>query len=171
MLLSGRPSWLIRKVRTDSPTGIRPRVIVEHPAYLVLPKISMTDSLSRCIWPPDRCKANFGKWFDFKLIDAHYFYPDGVAAILLGREFGVRYASPPGHRYQCLSQLPVATPLILCRTQSPALSLCPEPKDSFRVGVAGIKLELANALIRCSGREILRLTRAPQFYRMTLCRR
>jgi teichuronic acid biosynthesis glycosyltransferase TuaC len=26
--------------------------------------------------------------FDFDIIDAHYFYPDGVAAILLGREFG-----------------------------------------------------------------------------------
>src|SRR5262245_64981705 len=26
--------------------------------------------------------------FDFKLIDAHYFYPDGVAAALLGRWLG-----------------------------------------------------------------------------------
>ena len=63
---------------------------VEHPRYAVIPKVGMNlapallyragkAALSRLL------KA--GRTFD--LIDAHYFYPDGVAASWLGRTFGL----------------------------------------------------------------------------------
>jgi glycosyltransferase involved in cell wall biosynthesis len=59
-----------------------------HPRYPVLPKIGMTLApllLALSVKPAiERVLAEY----DFDLIDAHYFYPDGVAAILLGRRFG-----------------------------------------------------------------------------------
>jgi glycosyltransferase involved in cell wall biosynthesis len=59
-----------------------------HPRYPVLPKIGMTLApllLALALKPAfERILAQY----DFDLIDAHYFYPDGVAAILLGRRFG-----------------------------------------------------------------------------------
>jgi glycosyltransferase involved in cell wall biosynthesis len=61
---------------------------VLHPRYLVLPKIGMTLApflLARSVQPViERILAEYR----FDLIDAHYFYPDGVAAVLLGRRFG-----------------------------------------------------------------------------------
>jgi glycosyltransferase involved in cell wall biosynthesis len=71
------------------PREVRQGVVVEHPAYLVLPKIGMTvQPFSMYMAARMAVKRILASGFDFKLIDAHYFYPDGVAAILLGREFG-----------------------------------------------------------------------------------
>ena len=58
---------------------------IYHPRYFTIPKIGMslapflmTLSVLVFVW-------RFKKRFDFDLIDAHYFYPDGVAATLLAR--------------------------------------------------------------------------------------
>ncbi len=59
---------------------------VEHPRYPVSPKIGMSVAplaLCAAILPVLRRQIRNGR--DFDLIDAHYFYPDGVAAVLLGR--------------------------------------------------------------------------------------
>lgn len=59
---------------------------IAHPRFLVLPKIGMTLApfllFARSLWAMRRLAAESG---DFDLIDAHYFYPDGVAAVLLGK--------------------------------------------------------------------------------------
>lgn len=61
---------------------------VLHPRYPLLPKIGMTLApflLAQSVKPViERVLAQYR----FDLIDAHYFYPDGVAAVLLGRRFG-----------------------------------------------------------------------------------
>jgi glycosyltransferase involved in cell wall biosynthesis len=62
---------------------------ISHPRYLVLPKIGMTLApylMYAGVLPTIRRLVAGG--YDFDLIDAHYFYPDGVAAIWLGRYFG-----------------------------------------------------------------------------------
>ena len=67
---------------------LRHGIEVEHPRYPILPKIGMTLSpllLALAMRPVIRRLLRSGKPFD--AIDAHYFYPDGVAAILLGRWF------------------------------------------------------------------------------------
>ena len=59
---------------------------VLHPRYLLLPKIGMTTApllLALAALPALRQVQAEG--FDFEVIDAHYFYPDGVAAALLAR--------------------------------------------------------------------------------------
>lgn len=62
---------------------------VEHPRYLVLPKVGMNiapRALARTGLAAARSLIAAGH--DFDLIDAHYFYPDGVAAIMIGRALG-----------------------------------------------------------------------------------
>ena len=67
------------------PREIRFGVAIEHPKYFILPKFGMT------LVPAWLASASFPilrqlqRQSDFALIDAHYFFPDGVAAIRLGR--------------------------------------------------------------------------------------
>ncbi len=62
---------------------------VLHPRYPLLPKIGMTLApffLAGAMLPV--LKKIIAEGYDFDLIDAHYFYPDGVAAVMLARYFG-----------------------------------------------------------------------------------
>lgn len=64
-------------------------VDVLHPRYGLLPKIGMSlapFAMALAAIPAIRRLQREG--FDFDLIDAHYFYPDGVAAALLAKWFG-----------------------------------------------------------------------------------
>jgi glycosyltransferase involved in cell wall biosynthesis len=64
-------------------------VDIEHPRYPVLPKLGMSIAplaLFGAVLPVLRREIAEGH--DFGVIDAHYFYPDGVAGVLLGRALG-----------------------------------------------------------------------------------
>ncbi len=68
---------------------IRHGIQVLHPRYPLLPKIGMTLApllLALAVKPLIERMIREGN--DFDLIDAHYYYPDGVAAVLLGRIIG-----------------------------------------------------------------------------------
>ncbi|MBU2709916.1 glycosyltransferase family 4 protein [Zooshikella harenae] len=58
---------------------------VYHPRYPVLPKVGMSIAPKLMYWCLRKFMANLLKEQPFDLIDAHYFYPDGVAAVELGR--------------------------------------------------------------------------------------
>jgi teichuronic acid biosynthesis glycosyltransferase TuaC len=61
---------------------------VLHPRYPLLPKLGMSIApalLAQSMKPVIGRVIDEG--YDFDLIDAHYFYPDGVAAVKLGRYF------------------------------------------------------------------------------------
>ena len=67
---------------------VRHGLQVEHPRYPVLPKIGMNVApllLAQAARP--RIARMIDEGYDFDLIDAHYFYPDGVAAAMLARYF------------------------------------------------------------------------------------
>ncbi|MFC5477630.1 glycosyltransferase family 4 protein [Massilia suwonensis] len=67
---------------------VRHGIPVAHPRYPVIPKVGMNLSpllLAQAAKPAIARLLDEG--FDFDLIDAHYFYPDGVAAAMLGRYF------------------------------------------------------------------------------------
>lgn len=61
---------------------------VRHPRYPLLPKVGMTLApimlAAACVQP---IRQVLDEGFDFDVIDAHYYYPDGVAAAWLGRHF------------------------------------------------------------------------------------
>ena len=67
---------------------IRHGIAIRHPRYPVIPKIGMQITpwlMYRAVRGEVRRVRDEG--FDFDLIDAHYFYPDGVAAMRLAEEF------------------------------------------------------------------------------------
>jgi teichuronic acid biosynthesis glycosyltransferase TuaC len=62
---------------------------VLHPRYPLIPKVGMTLApfgLAAASIAPIR--QVIGQGFDFDVIDAHFYYPDGVAAAMLARHFG-----------------------------------------------------------------------------------
>lgn len=61
---------------------------VQHPRYLLLPKVGMTSApLTMALGARAAVQRLIDEGFDFDLIDAHYYYPDGVAAALLAKWF------------------------------------------------------------------------------------
>ena len=64
--------------------GIR----IWHPRFPVIPKVGMTAAPSLMYLWTRRAVRRLLAEADFDLIDAHYFYPDGVAAALIARELG-----------------------------------------------------------------------------------
>lgn len=64
--------------------GIR----VWHPRHAVVPKLGMTVAPALMHLGVRRLARQLIGEADIDVIDAHYFYPDGVAAALLGRELG-----------------------------------------------------------------------------------
>lgn len=63
-------------------------ISVEHPRYPVIPKVGMQLAPQLMYRAVRGAVRRLHSTFDFDLIDAHYFYPDGVAAMYLARELG-----------------------------------------------------------------------------------
>jgi glycosyltransferase involved in cell wall biosynthesis len=64
-------------------------ITVHHPRYLAPAGIGMFSNPFSLYRAARNCLARLvGDGLAFDLIDAHYLYPDGVAAVWLGREFG-----------------------------------------------------------------------------------
>jgi glycosyltransferase involved in cell wall biosynthesis len=79
-----------RKVRQVPDHEHRNTLDVEHPRYVVIPRIGMNlapHTLYRAMRQRFRRLRDSGLQVD--LIDAHYFYPDGVAAAWLAEETGL----------------------------------------------------------------------------------
>ncbi|MGC2416028.1 MAG: glycosyltransferase [Stellaceae bacterium] len=81
----GEYAVFARVPRSETRHGIA----IDHPRFPLLPRIGMSSAplfLFAAVLPLLRRQIREGR--DFDLIDAHYFYPDGVAAVLLGRTLG-----------------------------------------------------------------------------------
>jgi glycosyltransferase involved in cell wall biosynthesis len=63
-------------------------ITVDHPRYLLLPKLGMSLAPATLFAAAKRkIDQLLAEGVDFDAIDAHYFYPDGVVAVLLGLHF------------------------------------------------------------------------------------
>jgi len=63
-------------------------ITVEHPRYPIVPKIGMTVApILLALSQRATIARIIREGYDFDVLDAHYFYPDGVAAALLGHWF------------------------------------------------------------------------------------
>ncbi len=69
-------------------TEIRHGISVRHPRYPLIPLVGMSATpklMAYAMKPTLQALISSGR--DFDLIDAHFFYPDGAAAVLLARWF------------------------------------------------------------------------------------
>jgi glycosyltransferase involved in cell wall biosynthesis len=63
---------------------------VDHPRYLALPKVGMSVApLLLAAGAQSTVNRMIQSGYDLDIIDAHYFYPDGVAAAILGKKQGI----------------------------------------------------------------------------------
>lgn len=109
---------------------------VHHPRYLLLPRIGMNMApyaMARGALSTIRQLRRDG--FDFDLIDAHYYYPDGVAAGLLARWLGKPFVvTARGTDLNLIPQYARPRRLILetATNASASIGVCQALMDSLR---------------------------------------
>ncbi len=109
---------------------------VHHPRYLLLPKVGMNMApyaMALGALPTLRRLQREG--FDFDLIDAHYYYPDGVAASLLAKWLGKPFVvTARGTDLNLIPQYPFPRRLILQTAQRAhaSIGVCQALMDSLR---------------------------------------
>lgn len=86
---------------------------VYHPRYVIVPKLGMTTYGLSMFLTLLACARNIRRHFDFDLIDAHYVYPDGFAAVLLGLALGKPVVvSARGTDINLYGQMPLIRPFL-----------------------------------------------------------
>ncbi|WP_228276542.1 glycosyltransferase family 4 protein [Dechloromonas sp. H13] len=114
---------------------VRNGIEVWHPRYFLPPKVGMNIApyaLALGALPTIRRLQQEG--FDFDLIDAHYYYPDGVAAGLLAAHFGKPFVvTARGTDLNLIPQYPFPRRLILstARKAAASISVCRALSDEL----------------------------------------
>lgn len=148
-------------------------LIVEHPRYLVVPKFGMTlTPLTLYRAMRKRFVALLKEGHRFDLIDAHYFYPDGVAAVRLAREFNLPVTvTARGTDLNLIPEFPAPRKMILdaAAKADGMITVCQALKDTLiEMGVAdervtvlrnGVDLDLFRPIDRAAARSALGLSR------------
>jgi teichuronic acid biosynthesis glycosyltransferase TuaC len=137
----GSYSAYARSPRSEVRSGLP----VLHPRYPVLPKVGMNMApklLANGVRPAIARLIDEG--FDFDLIDAHYFYPDGVAAALLGKYFNKPVViTARGSDITLFPSFPKPREQILWAAQQAAgiITVCDALREEVvRLGVDGAKV-------------------------------
>jgi glycosyltransferase involved in cell wall biosynthesis len=151
---------------------VRFGVEVLHPRYLVIPKLAQNwtpEFLYRSALSSVRRLAEQGR--DFDLIDAHYFYPDGVAAAKLGRTLRlpvvitargsdltlIPEAEGPRRQIRWAAREASAT-IAVCDDLRSRLVALGAPEERAVVLRNGVDLDLFAPADRLSARQALNLT-------------
>lgn len=126
---------------------VRNGIEVHHPRYFLPPRIGMNlapHTLARAVLPLARRLIREG--FDFDLIDAHYYYPDGVAAAIVARQLGKPFVvTARGTDLNLIPQFAYPRRLIRETADAAAASIgvCRALMDSLRdLGAAADKLHV-----------------------------
>ncbi len=76
------------KLADISPSETREGIEIYHPRYLVIPKIGMyITPFFLALSSYFTIKRILKNGYEFDVIDAHYFFPDGIAAVILSKIF------------------------------------------------------------------------------------
>jgi len=100
-------------------------VEVHHPRYLLLPKVGMNLApYAMALGALPTIRRLQRQDFDFDLIDAHYYYPDGVAAGLLARWLGKPFVvTARGTDLNLIAQYPFPRKRILQTAEQASASI------------------------------------------------
>jgi len=151
----------------ENRNGIR----VSHPRYFLPPAVGMNVApytLALCILAKAREIQRSG--YDFDLIDAHYYYPDGVAAGMVARELNKPYVvTARGTDLNLIPEYPRPRRLILetARHAAASIGVCKALMDrlgelgadpaKLHVMRNGVDLERFHPVDRGKARELLKL--------------
>ena len=109
---------------------------VHHPRYVLPPKVGMNIApYTMAIAALPIIKKLIADGFDFDLIDAHYYYPDGVAAGIIARKLGKPFVvTARGTDLNLIPQHPFPRRLILeaARRASASIGVCQALMDTLR---------------------------------------
>lgn len=122
-------------------------VEVHHPRYGLPPKVGMNIAPWTLAWGARATVARLiREGFDFDLIDAHYYYPDGVAAAMLARWFNKPFVvTARGTDLNLIPQYAKPRRLIQDTAQQAAASIgvCAALMDVLRdMGIPGDRLHV-----------------------------
>lgn len=114
-------------------------VEVHHPRYLLPPKVGMNMApYTLALGALSTLRRLQRDGFDFDLIDAHYYYPDGVAAALLAKWLGKPFVvTARGSDLNLISQYPRPRRLILQAADQAAASIGVSQALMDRLAVLG----------------------------------
>ena len=151
---------------------VRHGIDVQHPRYALLPKVGMELApfmMAQSVKPAIGRIIDEG--YDFDAIDAHYFYPDGVAAVMLGKYFNKPVViTARGTDINLIPQYRLARKMILwaANNASGIITVCKALKDEMvQLGVPagaitplrnGVDLQRFQPIDRASARATLGLT-------------
>lgn len=118
---------------------------VDHPRYFLPPKIGTNIAPEMLVHGAKPCIARLiDEGFNFDLIDAHYFYPDGVAAIKLGQYFNKPVViSARGSDISLLPQYKIPRKKIVwaAKKSHDLITVCDALKDSLvKLGIDAKKI-------------------------------
>jgi glycosyltransferase involved in cell wall biosynthesis len=163
-----RYASLARTPREEVLHGIQ----VSHPRYALIPKFGMSSAaFSLALSSLATIRSIQREGFDFDVIDAHYYYPDGVAAALIARHLGKPLViTARGSDLNVLPQYLVPRKLIhwagqqahysisVCQSLQDQLSLLGVPHERLAVLRNGVDLELFVPIDRRAARAHLGLS-------------
>jgi glycosyltransferase involved in cell wall biosynthesis len=137
----GHYSVLAKAPKVETRMGVD----VFHPRYALVPKVGMHLTPFTLA---HSAKAVIGRMldegYDFDVIDAHYFYPDGVAAAMLGKYFNKPVViSALGTDINLILQYPIARRMILWAAKQAAaiITVCEALKtEMMKFGVDGSRI-------------------------------
>ena len=171
------PSWVrmepwslySRVPRVECMEGIR----IHHPRYPLVPKVSMQWHFLSLLLSSVSTLRRIQKSFPFDLIDAHYIYPDGLAAVLLGKWFGKPVVlSARGSDVNQFKGFPTIRPMLryALREAQEVISVCSAlkqemvdlgcPAQKITVVPNGVDADRFKAMDRHESRRILGLPRS-----------
>jgi teichuronic acid biosynthesis glycosyltransferase TuaC len=129
----GTPFAEWAKLRKIPDREMRHGIVAEHPRYAVIPKVGMNlapHTLYAAM--KNRLQRLLAAGERFDLIDAHYFYPDGVAATWLGKAFDIPVTiTARGTDINLIPEYPVPRRLILraAKDAGALITVCQALKD------------------------------------------
>ncbi len=145
---------------------------IYHPRYPRLPKVGLSSAplmMATAVKPV--LEGILERGFDFDLIDAHYVYPDGVAAVILGEHFGkpvvmsvlgddvITYPRNPVPRRLLLWAVDHASGVTsVCEALKRRLVEWGAPEEKVRVVLHGVDLDLFQPVDREAVRQRLGLS-------------
>ena len=146
---------------------------IQHPRYPIIPKIGMNWTpwlMYRFTWPT--VARIWAQGYRFEAIDAHYFYPDGVAAAMIARRLNVpvvitargtdvnlipEHARPRQLIQQAADR--AAAMITVCQALKDSLVDLGVPAEKVTVLRNGVDLENFHPVARRAARDRLKLTR------------